>query len=204
MTDRLLDVDPTWCWEPLSLNEAGLPATDHNGGLWIRLTVCGVTRLGYGDADGKQGGNAVKEAIGDAIRNAAMRFGAALDLWHKGDLHADEDVVPDEPEAIKPPRWSEPDSIYTGKSKLHAGLNSHQAELRRIGDDGVYDDLDGYLTSPEYIEFIRVAQKYSSHYLEGGHPAPDEFIGCFALEQRARDLIALRSNQPAQEESANV
>jgi hypothetical protein len=58
--------------------------------MWIRLTVCGVTRLGYGAADGKQGGDAVKEIIGDALRNAAMRFGAALDLWHKGDLHADE------------------------------------------------------------------------------------------------------------------
>src|SRR5690606_24225265 len=31
-----------------------------------------------------------KEVIGDALRNAAMRFGAALDLWHKGDLHADD------------------------------------------------------------------------------------------------------------------
>ena len=31
----------------------------------------------------------MKERIGDALRNAAMRFGAALDLWHKGDLHAD-------------------------------------------------------------------------------------------------------------------
>jgi hypothetical protein len=50
-----------------------------------------VTRLGYGNAEGKSGGDAVKEIIGDALRNAAMRFGAALDLWHKGDLHADED-----------------------------------------------------------------------------------------------------------------
>jgi len=32
----------------------------------------------------------MKERIGDALRNAAMRFGAALDLWHKGDLHAAE------------------------------------------------------------------------------------------------------------------
>lgn len=36
------------------------------------------------------GGDAVKEVIGDALRNAAMRFGAALDLWHKGDLHVEE------------------------------------------------------------------------------------------------------------------
>lgn len=90
LTDRLLDVDPLWSWEPVGFAPDGLPAFDRNGGLWIRLTVCGVTRLGYGNADGKSGGDAVKEIIGDALRNAAMRFGAALDLWHKGDLHAEE------------------------------------------------------------------------------------------------------------------
>ncbi len=87
MTDRLLDADPNWSWEPLALDEHGLPKFDDAGGLWIRLTVCGMTRLGYGDAQGKAGGNAIKECIGDALRNAAMRFGAALDLWHKGELH---------------------------------------------------------------------------------------------------------------------
>ncbi len=90
LTDRLLDCDPDWNWEPLSLTETGLPVYDKIGGMWIRLTVCGVTRLGYGSADGKTGGDAIKEVIGDALRNAAMRFGAALDLWHKGDLHADD------------------------------------------------------------------------------------------------------------------
>ncbi|MFK4871624.1 hypothetical protein [Novosphingobium sp. ZW T3_23] len=90
LTHRLLDTDPEWFWEPVAFGQDGLPALDRNGGLWIRLTVLGVTRLGYGDADGKTGGNAIKEAIGDALRNAAMRFGAALDLWHKGDLHGDD------------------------------------------------------------------------------------------------------------------
>lgn len=88
LTDRLLDADPEWSWEFVATDpNTGAPLFDANGGLWIRLTVCGVTRLGYGDAQGKRGGNAVKEAIGDALRNAGMRFGAALDLWHKGDLH---------------------------------------------------------------------------------------------------------------------
>ena len=92
LTDRLLDVDPQWQWEPLSLAD-GLPVMDGYGGMWIKLTVCGVTRLGYGHAGDKSGGDAIKEVIGDALRNAAMRFGAALDLWHKGDLHAhDEDT----------------------------------------------------------------------------------------------------------------
>lgn len=95
-TDRLLDTDPEWTWEPLSTDDRGLPAFDENGGLWIRLTVCGVSRLGYGSADGKSGGDAKKEIIGDAIRNAGIRFGMALDLWHKGNLHADEED-PDAP-----------------------------------------------------------------------------------------------------------
>ncbi len=98
LTDRLLDADPAWTWEPLSMSPDGLPVLDPYGGMWIKLTVCGVTRLGYGHPDGKEGGNAIKEVIGDALRNAAMRFGAALDLWHKGDLHADDRPTPVKPE----------------------------------------------------------------------------------------------------------
>jgi hypothetical protein len=93
LTDRLLDADPAWTWEPLAMGD-GLPVMDPLGGMWIKLTVCGVTRLGYGHAGNKEGGDAIKEVIGDALRNAAMRFGAALDLWHKGDLHKDEDEKP--------------------------------------------------------------------------------------------------------------
>lgn len=86
-TARLLDADPMWSWEPVAWDDNGLPRLDAQGGLWIRLTVGGITRLGYGDAQGKQGPNAVKEAIGDALRNGAMRFGVALDLWSKSDIH---------------------------------------------------------------------------------------------------------------------
>lgn len=89
LTDRLLEADPLWYWEPLALRD-GLPAFDESGGLWIRLTVCGHSRIGYGHAAAssyKDIGAREKEVIGDALRNAAMRFGAALELWHKGDLH---------------------------------------------------------------------------------------------------------------------
>ena len=89
VTRRLLEADPQWNWEPLSTDESGLPVYDtaQNGqpvGLWIKLTVGGVTRLGYGSVPASQG-DAVKVLIGDALRNAAMRFGVALDLWAKGD-----------------------------------------------------------------------------------------------------------------------
>lgn len=93
LTDRLLDADPRWTWEPIAEPaKLGLPTAP--GGMWIKLTIDGVTRLGYGDAEGKTGGNAVKETIGDALRNAGMRFGAALDLWHKGELHREEEGPP--------------------------------------------------------------------------------------------------------------
>lgn len=95
LTARFLDVDPEWTWEPFALDANGLPLLDESGGLWIRLTICGVTRIGYGDAGGKKGANAVKEAIGDALRNSGMRFGAALALWCKGD--------PDAPAPPQPP-----------------------------------------------------------------------------------------------------
>ena len=89
VTRRLLEADPQWNWEPLATDESGLPVYDtaQNGqpvGLWIKLTVGGVTRLGYGSVPASQG-DAVKVLIGDALRNAAMRFGVALDLWAKGD-----------------------------------------------------------------------------------------------------------------------
>lgn len=89
VTRRLLEADPEWNWEPLASDENGLPVYDtaQNGspvGLWIKLTIGGVTRLGYGSVPASQA-DAVKVLIGDALRNAAMRFGVALDLWAKGD-----------------------------------------------------------------------------------------------------------------------
>lgn len=99
-TRRILEVDPEWDWDFLHADEKGFPVYDSNGGMWITLTILGVTRKGYGDAEGKQGPNAVKELIGDAIRNAAMRFGVALELWHKGEFEkivdSDDDKQPDD------------------------------------------------------------------------------------------------------------
>lgn len=137
LTDRLLDVDPAWHWEPFALDERGLPAIDKDGGMWIKLTVCGVTRLGYGDAQGKTGGDAMKERIGDALRNAGMRFGMALDLWHKGILHLDEEETPEPKQKTKvehPPEGPVTDAavIATHVSAIEAceSLESLQATYK--------------------------------------------------------------------------
>ena len=90
VTDRLLVVDPSWTWEPLAFAADGGPLvriTGTDAELWIRLTVCGVTRIGVGTAPAKSF-ELSKQLVSDAIRNAAMRFGVALDLWAREDLHA--------------------------------------------------------------------------------------------------------------------
>lgn len=147
LTDRLLDADPHWNWEPMGWNPDGTPALDRNGGLWIKLTVCGVTRPGYGCADGKQGGDAIKEIIGDALRNAAMRFGAALDLWHKGELHpeeADEGHSKGE-SAVSPPASTEyafPAGPAKNITELKALVRPLWREIKGCGDES---ELDGLL-----------------------------------------------------------
>lgn len=140
-TDRLLSVDPGWSWEPLGLDERGLPALDRSNNLWIRLTVAGVTRIGVGD------GKSAKECIGDAIRNAAMRFGVALDLWGKEELEqADGPAVPVQtsgagaaPEQAPPP--VEPTTTPAPEGTL---LNTRSALAKAmyagINDLGIADD----------------------------------------------------------------
>ena len=133
LTDRLLDADPAWSWEPLSLGENGLPRLDENGGMWIKLTVGGVTRLGYGDAQNRTGGDGIKEMIGDALRNAAMRFGAALDLWHKGDLHLPEE----ENEKDKKPKITKAES--EAKEAFDALSPALQEDLRNRAMNTIYE-----------------------------------------------------------------
>lgn len=152
LTDRLLDVDPEWTWEPLALDANGLPQFDANGGLWIRLTVCGVTRLGYGDAQGKRGGDAVKEAIGDALRNAGMRFGAALDLWHKGDLHEANEK-----------RGTQMDMADSARTELRQLLSQKGIDAADAVDRFAADGHGALKTSTD-VEAIKALIK---HYREG-------------------------------------
>lgn len=51
-------------------------------GMWIVLSICGTKIPGYGSVEpGKR--DAIKELIGDALRNAGMRRGVAGSLWGK-------------------------------------------------------------------------------------------------------------------------
>lgn len=116
VTDRLLTVDPMWKWEPLAVDALGLPVYDEYKGLWIKLTICGVTRLGYGD------GPDPKQRISDAIRNGAMRFGVATYLWSKDEL---ESLIGNETVAAsrkrRPPRSSTPVPHQSAPAAPRAG-----------------------------------------------------------------------------------
>ena len=161
LTDRLLDCDPEWNWKPIATTEAGLPAFDNIGGLWIYLTVNGVTRMGYGSADNKQGGDAIKEIIGDALRNAAMRFGAALDLWHKGSLHGMDDVevpIPDTGKKQPPkqaPKSTKPDmpKFLAAVTKLTEEKGMSAEIFDAFMDEQKVKSLDDLKTKDAQIDF---------------------------------------------------
>lgn len=121
VTDRLLDADPLWNWDWIAKDDHGNPIYDAVGGLWITLTVCGVTRKAYGAAEGKKGPDAIKEIIGDALRNGAMRFGVGLELWHKGVLHMgnDDDGSVQIEESLAP-SWIK---------KMQATKTEHEAQM---------------------------------------------------------------------------
>lgn len=154
-TDRLLEVDPLWEWEPLAYDANGLPLFTENG-LWIRLTVCGMTRLGFGDAGEKRGPNAVKEVIGDALRNAGMRFGMALDLWAKTDLREAEPSEADKflEQLRRPDVWNTRRALEIIRKRIaDAGLSEHVAET--AGWQTLDELADGRLREMDRIDAER-------------------------------------------------
>lgn len=183
LTDRLLDTDPEWSWEPVAFRD-GLPAFDQTGGLWIKLTVCGVTRLGYGHAAAKQGGDPgarEKEVIGDALRNSAMRFGAALDLWHKGDLHADDSAIvePVEQHRELDPRPGKHPKADPGRALID-WVDKAKARFETFDNPTALDALNLYVEDAEYKRRAGVVAK--------------ENPGLFAELKMAREAAFVRTD----------
>jgi hypothetical protein len=87
-TQRLLEADPEYTFElvkdgtgqPILVYEPKALEQAHSVGVYGRLTIGGVTREEFGN------GKNLKEAVSDALKRCAMRFGVALDLWAKEDL----------------------------------------------------------------------------------------------------------------------
>jgi hypothetical protein len=95
VTDRLLAVDPLWKWDPDRTGDGRWDVQQYGNDAVLTgtLTVCGVTRPCVGIAPAKSF-ELLKQLQSDAIRNGAMRFGVALDLWSREDLHAEPAEAP--------------------------------------------------------------------------------------------------------------
>lgn len=152
-----------WSWEPLSIDPEGLPRI-RGGEFWIRLTILGVTKLGVGDDF-----RSSKVAIGDALRNAAMRFGIGTYLWSKSDMalalarNDDDRDPPQSPPGPPPQREMTPAekagrdaarlATYQGDPALLDGV---LATARSEGYADLLVELDGQsLTVEQAIEATR-------------------------------------------------
>lgn len=162
VTERLLDVDPAWSWRFLAVRDDGSPVITRDG-LWMALTVCGVERIGFGDAGGKDGPDAVKEMIGDAIRNAAMRFGCGLEMWMEGD---DEVTYPPDGDDGRP------------AFKPHLSARATRAQ-RRLAEAiearhtlGLYDGNE--LAEAILVEFAEPYYRMNEQQVEGAMEFLDE------------------------------
>lgn len=97
--------------------------------------------------------------------------------------------------APEPARWSEPGSIYSGISKLKAGLKQHMHDLEGCGDSA---EIYALCNTDEWREFCRVCELHAPWYLHGGDPAPPEFEGLLTKAERmVKEYDTAEANQRA-------
>jgi hypothetical protein len=107
VTERLNRVCPGWSMEIVQTHTS----TDSHGrlhceGVTVAMTINGVTRVEMGGPQRQESFMLeCKNAVSDAMKRAAMRFGVALYLWDNlVDSLGDDDVHPDrEPQAAPAP-----------------------------------------------------------------------------------------------------
>lgn len=171
--ERLNEADPEWTWEPLALTPEGLPRLQ-DGAFWIRLTVGGKTHIGVGDAVGHHGGRMWKELIGDALRNAAMSFGVALDQWkHEATPAAplDEPAADDPPAAEATPEpVTEPAPAAPAKDRgtLHREIRAHTKRLGHSASKTAHD-FTRWSKGEQYLHASsEQLAEYLDHLTRGG------------------------------------
>lgn len=187
VTDRLLTVDPGWTWEPLAYAPDGTPLVKKGVSgeweLWIKLTVDGVTRIGVGSVS--TGFDAEKQLIGDALRNAAMRFGVALDLWSKNELESAMDDTPIiGPSAADPAREARAKfgdrvrgSVCRDAFKKWAAGEGYPDVPAKFSDDQLAkatEWLDFAESEAEHDRLVAEAEKMGVQPPKAATPEPDE------------------------------
>lgn len=140
ITEALCRLDPHWTMEPMALTPEGLPfiaSRSNTLELWVRLTVHGQERIGVGTAPARKD-DAMKEVWGDALRNAAMRFGLGVRLWSKAPHDDEDDGDRDGPGADGGKR------VNAGKGGGKQGQATPPAEAPASSNGGAVSGLSGY------------------------------------------------------------
>jgi hypothetical protein len=141
----------------------------------------------------------MKEIIGDALRNAAMRFGAALDLWHKGDLHVETDDGDSDngrPERADHKTAHRDDPFPLGPAKNKTELKTMgRAFWKDVEACGDSDELECLLADKTNIQLVNQIMKALPNWWDGGHDANGEvFEGLEAvIAKRRRDFEQLET-----------
>lgn len=109
------------------------------------------------------------------------------------DFHKPEQLADHAPEKPKREKWTTP---ITSKTALWSASRSVHAEIERLAQESTLDDLDSFLTSPEYNDYVTTALEHAPFLLEGQKPdsIPPEYVQTFQLVSDAKDRIALRGN----------
>lgn len=148
---RISSVDPHWSWRPFALDENGLPAytCDKDGepvGLWILLTIGGISMPGYGSYPRRNASirdpGFTATLVSQAIKHAARFFGVGLELRAKGAYleeeieHEPEDngVQVDEADYSEPPLEDEPPDLEEHVDAAN-GADREQSRLELDDDD---------------------------------------------------------------------
>lgn len=147
VTKRLNDVCPGWTSRLVEMHAY----VDGNGvlqcaGVTLELTIPGVgSRVEFGTSANRNGfGADAKNAMSDALKRCAMRFGVAIDLWEKMD-EDDEDAQTVTPQERRPapsrpaPRQTAPVAApyrVEPEPAPEAPRQLRPAEPPTAGDDG--------------------------------------------------------------------
>jgi len=153
-----------------------------------RTDYIDVATFGYGvDPQDKGPGKAMSYGVKYALLKVlGMETGDDPDTVQ--DARADFKPANDATPSKRAEKW---EGAYSGKFALHKGLSEVDRNIRGCGDSA---ELEAYLATQEFKDFKMSCEKYSPHYLTGGDPAPQEFIGINDLVAKMRQDFNLIEN----------
>lgn len=146
ITERLNEADPDWVSEVIEVfTYTDAQGVLHCAGVTLSLTVGGITRQ---EAGGPQRptifADEIKNALSDALKRAAMRFGVALEMWEELiDAEYDEDVTLAEQEPVQ--RHAQPQRQQQARTEAHPSLPPNPQLKNAGGGARVTTKQLGYL-----------------------------------------------------------